>query len=88
MATVFNVKSGDPWLNIDTGTRILELRLTESTIVVGDGKVVTWNLPAEDHPINTRLNINDSVHTTVFDFAGPESVRANLISAVEIPATL
>jgi len=41
------------------------MRMIGSTIVVvGDGKVVTWNLPAGDHVPKTRGNMNNSIQTT------------------------
>ena len=42
--------------------------MTASTvIVVGEGKIVTWDLPAGDRVFNARANIRDSVHTIVLD---------------------
>ena len=67
-ARVLDLKSGVTPLVIETGMDIHGLRVAESTIaVVGDGKVVTWNLPAGDRVINARANVNDSVRTTIFD---------------------
>jgi len=67
MITVLDLKSGVPWLIIDTDMRIYGLRVVGSTIaVIGGGKLVTWNLPTGDHTSNSRANINDSVQTTVF----------------------
>ena len=78
--TVLDLRPGDPRLIIDTGMKILGLRVTESTVIVVDeGKVVTWNLPAKDCAPNTRMNIGDSTRTTVFDYPamrrypGPQS---------------
>ena len=53
--TILDLKSGGPRLTIDTGMEVLGLRMTGSTIVVlGAGKVVTWNLPAGDYTPNAR----------------------------------
>ena len=72
IATVLDPKSGDLLLIVDTGMKVLSLRVTGSTIiVVGDGKVVTWGLPTGDHALNIRVNINDSVHTTMFGYSLP-----------------
>ena len=81
-AIVLNLKSGDPQLIIDTGMRILGLRVTESTvIVVGEGKIVTWNLPIEAHTLNTRVNIDNSVQTTMFNYlAWPDHGSVSCIS--------
>ena len=66
-ATVLNVRSGKPLLVIDTDTRVCGMRITESIIVVvGDGKIVTWNLPAGDGILNVRRNIDDCLQTTIF----------------------
>ena len=72
MVTVFDLKSGDPRLIIDASMKILGLRVTDSAVVVvGEGKVVTWNLPAENSVPATRANISDSVQTTMFDHSAP-----------------
>lgn len=69
-ATVIDLRSGDPHLTINTGMKILTLRVTESTIViVGGGMVVTWNLPVGNYPLNARVNIGDSVQTTRFNYS-------------------
>ena len=71
-ATVLDLESGDPRLIIDAGMKIHGLRVTESTVViVGEGKVVTWNLPAENSALNPRASITDSVQTTLFDYSAP-----------------
>ena len=71
-ATVLDLRSGGPRLIIDTGMKVLGLGVTENTIVVvGEGKVVTWNLPARDSGLSSGANINDSVRTTTFDYSPP-----------------
>ena len=71
-ATVLDLGTGDPWLVINTDMKILALRMTGSTIiVVGKGKIVTWNLPAKDRALCTRAGINDGVQTTAFDYLLP-----------------
>jgi WD40 repeat protein len=65
--TVLDTESGNPLLVIDTGTKTCGLRITgDKVIVVCDGKIVTWDLPARDCESNTRQNINDSIQTTSF----------------------
>ena len=72
MATVLDLGSGSPRLIVDTGMKILGLRMTGSTIVVvGGGKVVTWSIPAEDWAFNIKANIIDSILTTIFDYSPP-----------------
>jgi WD40 repeat protein len=69
MVVVLNLKSGNLQLTVDTGMKVLALRVTGSTIVVvGEGQVVTWNLPAEDCDLNASANINDSIQTAVFNY--------------------
>ena len=72
IVTVLNLKSGHVQLTIDTGMKVIGLKVTGSTItVISKGKVVTWNLPMVDCSINARANISNSVQTTMFDH--PES---------------
>ena len=69
-AMILDTKSGDLWLVIDADMGILGLGLTQSTVVViAEGEVVTWNLPAEDRVLRTRVDINDSVRTTAIDYS-------------------
>jgi len=68
VTTVLDLKSGIPRLTIDVGMKIYGLRAAGSTVVVvGEGKIVTWNLPPRDSALNTTANINDSIRTTIFD---------------------
>ena len=78
--TVLDTKSGNPWLVIDTDTRCCGLRMTgDKIIVIGDGKIVTWDLPARDHVISTRKNLDNSVHITTFKHSAPiEDLRASV----------
>jgi hypothetical protein len=70
--TVLNLKSGNSRLTVDTDMKVLGLRATGSAIVViGEGKVVTWNIPAWDCAPDVRANINDCVRTAVFDYSPP-----------------
>jgi len=81
IATILNLKSGDPRLIVDTGTKICGLGVTGSTvIVVGEGKIITWNLPVGDCVIDARADIHDSVRTVVFDHSPPGSSRSVSIS--------
>jgi len=65
--TVVDLKSGTPRLTIDTGMEVYGLGVTGSSIVVvGDEKIVTWNLPAGDRIPNLRVNATDSVRTATF----------------------
>ena len=68
VVTVLDLKSGIPQLIIDTGMNVYGLGMAGSTvIVVGYGKIVTWDLPAGGCVLNPRLTIDDSVKTTTYD---------------------
>ena len=66
---VLDLKSGTPCLIIDTSMKVHGLGVGGSTIaVVGEGKIVSWNLPAGDCVLApSRTNVNDSIRTTAFD---------------------
>ena len=66
--TVLNLKSGVPRLVIDAGMKIHGLRVAEDSIViVGDGRIVTWALPAGDNSPNARVGVNGSIRETAFE---------------------
>jgi hypothetical protein len=68
VATIVDLKSGDPRLIIDTGMEIYGLGVTtNNVIVIGNEKIVTWDLPAGDCVLDARANVHDSVRTIVFD---------------------
>jgi len=72
IATIVDLKSGDPRLIVDTGTKICGLGVTWSTfVVVGEGKIITWDLPAGGHVLDARANIHDSVQTVAFNHPPP-----------------
>ena len=72
VATITDLKSGDPRLIIDTGMVICGLGVTGSTaIVVGEGKIITWNLPAGHCFLDARASIHDSIRTITFDHPPP-----------------
>ena len=81
IATIFDLKSGDPRLIVDTDMKICGLGVTASTaIVVGEGKIITWNLPAGDCVLNATAKIHDSVRTIVFNHPPPPSGRLHSAS--------
>jgi len=74
IATILGLKSGDLRLIIDTDIRISCLGVTGSTaIVVGEGKIITWNLPAGDCVPDATAKIHDSVRTVILNNALPAS---------------
>jgi len=71
-ATVLDLKSGDPRLIVDAGMGIIGLRVTLDTIVVvGEGKIVTWTLPTGDCTFNARVNTDESVRATTYNYSVP-----------------
>ena len=66
--TVYNLKSGDPQLIIETGIPVIGLKVTGSTItVVGGRKVITWNLLVGACTADAGASIDDSVQITTLD---------------------
>lgn len=81
IATVLDLKPSAPRLTIDAGLEIYGLGMTSGTIIViGDKKIITWNLPARDCITNPRVNIGDSVRTTTFDLPKNKFLQGMLIS--------
>jgi len=78
--TVVDLKSGVPRLTIDAGMEVYGLGVSGSNIVaIGEGEIVTWDLPAGDHVLDLRANITDSARTVPLDndrhdIGRPESV--------------
>jgi len=66
--TVVDLKSGVPRLTIDAGMEVYGLGVTGSNIVaIGEGEIVSWDLPAGDHILDLRANITDSIRTVPLD---------------------
>ncbi|KAF9642130.1 hypothetical protein BDM02DRAFT_3124824 [Thelephora ganbajun] len=64
--TVLDLKSGDPLSIIDAGIEVYGQGVTGSTVVaVNREKVVTWDLSARDHVLNTEANVNDNTQTMI-----------------------
>jgi WD40 repeat protein len=67
VVTIFDLESGDPRLVIDAGMEVHGLRVGRSTIVVvGAGKIITWDLPTVTSTLNTRADVNDGARTVTF----------------------
>ncbi|KAF9642834.1 hypothetical protein BDM02DRAFT_3273301 [Thelephora ganbajun] len=79
---VVDLKSGIARQTIDTDMEVYAAGVSgSSVVVVGEGKIVTWNLPVENRVLNPRANVNDSVLTTKFNHPPvPNSRRAALAS--------
>ena len=64
--TILDTKSGIPWLTINANTKICGLRITgDKIIVIGDERIVTWELPARNSACSV-MGISNSVQTTTF----------------------
>ena len=92
VATIFNLKSGALELTIDTGMEICGLGIAGSTIiVVCGGKIITWNLSAGNHASGTRVDISNSVQTTILNPLVPSipvSSSLPLVSSASISSDL
>jgi len=68
---VLSLKSGVPQLTIDAGMDIYGLKVIGNTVaVVGEVKVVTWDLPTGDHTPTAIVTLKDSART--MDFSGSQ----------------
>ena len=73
--TVLDAKSGNKQLVIDTGTDIQICGIGvigRKIIAIGDGKVITWDLPVGDCIPNTQRNIKKTVLTTTLEHLAPD----------------
>ena len=73
---VIDLKSGLPQLTIDTPMEVYGFRVIENTVVViGDGSIVTWNLPEGNPPLNARVGVEDSTRIAHFsDKQQPDTI--------------
>jgi hypothetical protein len=72
VVTVLDLKSGDPWLVIDTGMEIHGLGVGRGTIIVfNKEKIVTWDLPTRNCAFSARGSIDNSARITTFPQPGP-----------------
>ena len=70
--TILDVKSGDPWLVIEMDTMVCGMRITENKVfVVGDGKVIAWDLPERGCVLDARRTVSNSIQTIAFKHANP-----------------
>ena len=70
--TILDVKSGNPWLVIEMDTMICGMRITENKVfVVGDGKVIAWDLPERGCILDARRTVNNSIQTVAFKHVHP-----------------
>lgn len=77
--SVFSLKSGNPQLVVDTETGVCGLRITEDKlVVVGDGKILTWDLPARGYDFNTGERFGNN--TTTFRHSATHGITYASIS--------
>ena len=68
MVTILDLQSGIPRLIINAGMGVYGLGINGSSIVaISNGKIVTWNLPTENHIPGLRMDITNSAWTTTFN---------------------
>ena len=80
-ATIIDLKSGNLRLIIDTAVKICGLGANANAVtVVGDGKIITWDLPAGDCVLDARANIHDSIRTIFFDCPAPPPESLHYVS--------
>ena len=62
--TILDLTSGLPYLTVNTGVEVHGLGIVENAIVVvGNGKVVTWNLPEGDRLPDAGIGTQDRAHS-------------------------
>ena len=80
MAIVLDLKSGISLLAVNAGMAIYGLRVVGNAIVViGDGKVITWDLPGNFLP-GAGMDVEDSAQTINFSPVKPWDIAATSIS--------
>ena len=80
---VLDLRSGVSRLVIDAGMRVHGLRVAENTVVVvGDGKIITWGLPAENGVVNLKVNVENSIRETAFGNSAPNELRPGSLAIV------
>ena len=81
--TVFDLKSGVPQLTIDTSIEVYGLRSIGNTIIViGDEKVITWNLPEGNFVPGAGMNVEDSTRT--INFRSTDLMVVNVAASVSL----
>ena len=81
VVVILDLESGIPYLTIDTGMRVHGLRVIENIVaVIGNGKVVIWNLPGRSSPPAMEMKPEDSARTVTFDHTPFEGVAFASIS--------
>ena len=76
--TVLDLKSGLPQLTIDASMKVYGLRVAgNAVVVIGDGVIITWNLPEGNSLPHARVGVKNSTRTTSFGGGG----QGNAITA-------
>ena len=72
MVTILDLQSGNSRFAAHAGMRVDCLGISgNSVVVVGEGKVITWSPPRENHTFTVRANMSDTCRTTVLDRTPP-----------------
>jgi hypothetical protein len=84
MVVVLDLKSGTPWLTIETSMEVYGLGVIKNTIAaIGCKKIITWNLPERNHLLDVKLNTEDSTQT-VHLRNHPRGVSRKLVTAASM----
>ena len=77
--TIIDLKSGDPRLIIDAGADICGAGVTGNTaIVICQGRIITWDVPAGDCALGGRGYTSNSVRIIVFNNSPPHGLLASI----------
>ena len=88
---ILDLQSGDLLLATDMDMEISCMQMTENTvIVIGEGKIVSWNLPQEMCTFKSEANIKSSIKTTTLELSSHTHNFSNIsvspdLSQIAVP---
>jgi len=86
--TVLNLKFGNTKLEIDAGTEICGMKIIgNKIIIVGDGKILGWDLPVGSSVSNARKSIQNTLHTSFRHSAPIQQLYASISPDLNYIAT-
>ena len=80
VVTVFDLRSGDPLVNLEVGMGVFCLGAAENTLVVvsDEGKVITWTIPPRGSTPDTWKNVTDNGGITTLNHSNHPRSRYRL----------